>query len=111
MPHARIAVMGSGGGREFVFKDEIRALEETFRKSLAGGTPEADAKRARDVALLRINERYERELMNPKEALSLGSVSRIVMPGTSRRVLGEHLAFLMRTYKPSPMGGVQRESE
>ena len=49
--------------------------------------------------------------MNPNEALSLGSVSRIVMPGTSRRVLGEHLAFLMRTYEPSPMGGVQRESE
>jgi acetyl-CoA carboxylase carboxyltransferase component len=111
MPHARIAVMGSGGGREFVFKDEIRALEDAFRKSLASGTAEADAKRTRDVALLKINERYERELMNPKEALSLGSVSRIVIPGTSRRVLGEHLAFLMRTYRPSPMGGVQRESE
>ena len=26
--------------------------------------------------------------MNPNEALSLGSVSRVVMPGTSRRVLG-----------------------
>jgi acetyl-CoA carboxylase carboxyltransferase component len=111
MPHARIAVMGAGQGREFVFKDEIRALEGAYRKSLASGTPEADAKRARDVALLKINERYERELMNPKEALSLGSVSRIVMPGTSRRVLGEHLAFLMRTYTPSPMSGPQRESE
>jgi acetyl-CoA carboxylase carboxyltransferase component len=111
MPHARIAVMGPGGGREFVFKDEIRALEDAYRKSIAAGTPESDAKRARDAALLKINERYERELMNPKEALSLGSVSRIVIPGTSRRILGEHLAFLMRTYKPSPMGGVQRESE
>jgi acetyl-CoA carboxylase carboxyltransferase component len=111
MPQARIAVMGSGGGREFVFKDEIRALDDAYRKSLASGTPEAEARRARDAALLKINERYERELMNPKEALSLGSVSRIVLPGTSRRVLGEHLAFLMRTYKPSPMGGVQRESE
>jgi hypothetical protein len=94
-----------------VFKDEIRALDDAYRKSLASGTPEAEARRARDAALLKINERYERELMNPKEALSLGSVSRIVLPGTSRRVLGEHLAFLMRTYKPSPMGGVQRESE
>jgi acetyl-CoA carboxylase carboxyltransferase component len=111
MPQARIAVMGSGGGREFVFKDEIRALDDAHRKALAAGTPEAEAKRARDAALLKINERYERELMNPKEALSLGSVSRIVLPGTSRRVLGEHLAFLMRTYEPSPMGGVQRESE
>jgi len=111
MPHARIAVMGPGGGREFVFKDEIRALDDAHKKSLGSGVPAAEAKRARDAALSRINERYERELMNPKEALSLGSVSRIVLPGTSRRVLGEHLAFLMRTYKPSPMGGVQRESE
>jgi hypothetical protein len=47
--------------------------------------------------------------MNPKEALSLGSVSSIVMPGTSRRVLGENLALLMRTYTPSPMAGPQRE--
>ena len=111
MPHARIAVMGAGQGREFVFKDEVRGLDDAFRKAIASGTPEAEAKRARDAALLKINERYERELMNPKEALSLGTVSRIVMPGTSRRVLGEHLAFLMRTYQPSPMGGVQRESE
>jgi acetyl-CoA carboxylase carboxyltransferase component len=111
MPHARIAVMGPGGGREFVFRDEIRGLDDAYRKSIASGTAEADAKRARDAGLLEINARYERELMNPKEALALGSVSRIVLPGTSRRVLGEHLAFLMRTYKPSPMGGVQRESE
>jgi len=34
-----------------------------------------------------------------------------VMPGESRRVLAEHLDFLMRTYTPAPMGGVQREHE
>ena len=61
--------------------------------------------------LAELKERYERELMNPKEALSLDSVSRIVMPGTSRRVLAENLDFLMRTYAPSPMGGPQREFE
>ena len=49
--------------------------------------------------------------MNPKEALSLGSVSRVVMPGTSRRVLAENLEFLMRTYEPAPMTGPQREFE
>ena len=49
--------------------------------------------------------------MNPKEALSLGSVSRVVMPGTSRRVLSQNLEFLMRTYEPSPMSGPQREFE
>jgi acetyl-CoA carboxylase carboxyltransferase component len=111
MPMARIAVMGPGGGTEFVFKDEIRALDADFRKALANGTSEVEARRDRDAGLKLLRERYERELMNPNEALSLGSVSRIVMPGTSRRVLGEHLAFLMRTYSPSPMGGPQREFE
>ncbi len=49
--------------------------------------------------------------MNPKEALALGSVSRIVMPGTSRRVLAKNLAYLLRHYEPSAMTGVQREFE
>lgn len=111
MPMARISVMDAGGGAQFVFKDELRALESDFQKAIGKGTPEVDARRARDAGLKALRERYERELMNPNEALSLGSVSRIVMPGTSRRVLGEHLAFLMRTYTPSPMGGPQRESE
>ncbi len=111
MPMARIAVMGPGGGTEFMFKDEIRALDLEMQKSLADGTSEVEARRVRDAGLKRLRERYERELLNPNEALSLGSVSRIVMPGTSRRVLGEHLSFLMRTYKAAPMGGPQRESE
>ena len=49
--------------------------------------------------------------MNPKEALSLGSVSRIVMPGESRSVLARNLDFLMRRYEPTPMSGPQREHE
>jgi methylmalonyl-CoA decarboxylase subunit alpha len=49
--------------------------------------------------------------MNPKEALSLGSVSRVVMPGTSRRELARNLDFLVRKYQPAPMAGVQREFE
>jgi len=49
--------------------------------------------------------------MNPKEALSLGSVSRLVMPGSSRRVLAWSIDFLMRTYTPQAMSGPQRESE
>jgi acetyl-CoA carboxylase carboxyltransferase component len=110
MPHARIAVMGPAG-REFVYKDELRAAEAEYQKAIAKGETEAAAKKRRDEALAKLNERYERELMNPKEALSLGSVSRIVMPGTSRRVLAENLDFLMRTYTPSPMTGPQREFE
>ncbi len=111
MPHARIAVMGEAGGAEFVYKQEMRALAAGYACALEGGASEADAARERDVGLARLRERYERELMNPKEALSLGSVSRIVMPGTSRRVLAENLDFLVRHYKPTPMAGPQREFE
>jgi acetyl-CoA carboxylase carboxyltransferase component len=111
MPHARIAVMDGGGGTQFVFKDELRTFEAAYQKDVAAGVPEPDARRKRDEGIRQLRERYERELMNPREALSLGSVSRIVMPGTSRRVLAENLNFLMRTYTPSPMGGPQREFE
>jgi acetyl-CoA carboxylase carboxyltransferase component len=110
MPMARIAVMGPAG-REFVYKDELRAAEAEYQKAMAKGGYEGEARKRRDEALAKLNERYERELMNPKEALSLGSVSRLVMPGTSRRVLAENLNFLMRTYSPSPMAGPQREFE
>jgi acetyl-CoA carboxylase carboxyltransferase component len=111
MPQARIAVMGPGGGTEFVYKTELREIQTEVQRALAAGEPESVALRRRDERLAQLRELYERELMNPKEALSLGSVSRIVMPGTSRRVLAENLDFLMRTYAPSPMGGPQREFE
>ncbi len=110
MPQARVAVMGTAG-KEFVYKDEIRAADASFRKAVASGVPEAEAARERDQKLTVLTQRYERDLMNPKEALSLGSISRIVMPGTSRRVLTQNLDFLMRTYTPSPMSGPQREFE
>jgi acetyl-CoA carboxylase carboxyltransferase component len=110
MPHSRIAVMGPAG-KDFVYKDELRAVDAEYKKAVAQGTDEAEAAKRRDEALVRLNERYEHELMNPKEALSLGSVSRIVMPGNSRRVLAENLDFLMRTYTPSAMTGPQREFE
>jgi acetyl-CoA carboxylase carboxyltransferase component len=110
MPQARVAVMGPAG-KEFVYKDEIRAADAAFRKAVATGTSEGDAARERDAKLAELSQRYERELMNPKEALSLGSISRLVVPGTSRRVLAQNLDFLMRTYTPSPMSGPQREFE
>ena len=102
--------MGPGGGTDFVYKDELRAIDADYKKAAASGD-EAAAARVRDDALAELSDRYERELMNPKEALSLGSVSRVVMPGTSRRVLSQNLEFLMRTYEPSPMSGPQREFE
>ena len=111
MPHARIAVMGPGGGTEFVFKQELRSIEAAYKQALGDGKTAEEAASVRDGALAKIREQYERELMNPREAMSLGSVSSIVMPGTSRRVLSRDLDFLMRTYEPSPMAGPQREFE
>ena len=109
MPMARIAVMGNPG-KEFVFKDELREIDIKYKEAVARGEKES-AEGARTDAMTILDDRYERQLMNPKEALSLGSVSRIVMPGESRRVLSRNLDFLMRNYTPSAMTGVQREHE
>jgi methylmalonyl-CoA decarboxylase subunit alpha len=111
LPTARIAVMGSSQGVPYVYKDEIVALQKKHAARIAEGMDRTEAARERDLALAQLTQRYERELLNPKEALSLGSVSRIVMPGTSRRVLAQNLMYLMRRYQPSALGGVQREFE
>jgi acetyl-CoA carboxylase carboxyltransferase component len=110
MPMARIAVMGPAG-KDFVYKDEMRQIERDYRAALERGDSAAVAAKARNEALARLSAQYERALMNPKEALALGSVSSLVMPGESRRVLARSLAFLMRTYRPEPMSGPQREHE
>ena len=54
-------------------------------------------------------QRYEREIMNPEEALSLGSISEIVMPADLRKTLATQMAFCLRHYTPGPMQAVQRE--
>ena len=110
MPMARIAVMGAAG-KEFVYKSEIRKLDADHRKAMEQGQSAQEADQARDEGLALLTDRYERDLMNPKEALSLGSVSSLVTPGESRRVLADNLSFLIRHYEPTPMGGVQREHE
>ena len=124
LPTTRVAVMGPAG-KEFVYKKELRQLrssvgqraEQIKAELLAGGMDEtraqADGLEQAQEWLAReeagFNARYERELMNPREALSLGSISQIVMPWDLRRVLGENLDFFMRHYKPGPLAGVQRE--
>jgi acetyl-CoA carboxylase carboxyltransferase component len=124
LPTTRLAVMGPAG-KEFVYKDELRKLRNAVVERVKRGTQErieagvkpelakADAEkeaaewlRAEEAVL---NSRYEKELMNPKEALSLGSISSLVMPTDLRKVLGENLNFFLRHYKPGPMQGVQRE--
>ena len=108
LPSARIAVMGPAG-RQFVYKDEFREILQKYQQDLDSGTAEHDAAVVRDTAMVKLTARYERELLNPEEALRLGSVSRIVMPGHSRKVLGNALCYLLRHYQPSAMGGPQRE--
>ena len=108
LPSARIAVMGPAG-RQFVYKDEFREILQKYQQDLDSGTAEHDAAVVRDTAMVKLTARYERELLNPEEALRLGSVSRIVMPGHSRKVLGNTLCYLLRHYQPCAMGGPQRE--
>ena len=110
MPMARIAVMGPAG-KDFVYKNEMRDLASNYKEALKAGASEEEAASTRDAGLAALSERYEEDLMNPKEALSLGSVSSVVRPGESRRVLAENLSFLMRHYQPSAMGGTHREHE
>jgi len=106
LPTARIAVMGPAG-RQYIYKDEFREIMAAYQQ--ARGDDEHAAGAARDRRLGELTHRYEAELLNPEEALKLGSVSRLVMPGYSRKVVGEHLQFLLRHYTPSAMAGVQRE--
>ena len=123
LPTTRVAVMGPPG-MEFVYKDELRALrgaladrveQERAAAIKAGETENLDTNaRAKAAEWIRNEEallakRYEEELMNPKEALSLGSVSQIVMPSDLRQVLAEHMLFHLSHYEPGPLMSVQRE--
>lgn len=124
LPTTRLAVMGPAG-KEFVYKGELRkirgAVPEMVKKGtaerIAAGMDGTEAKKDAEKEAAEwlkneeaaLNLRYEKELMNPKEGLALGSISSIVMPTDLRKVLGDNIAFLMRHYKPAPMGGPQRE--
>ena len=124
LPTTRVAVMGPAGV-EYVYKTELRKIRGSVPEKLAAetkaqlsaGLSESQAKSAAkelvdawvksEEALLA--ERYARELMNPNEALSLGSISQIVMPSDLRQVLTENMAFYLRRYRPEPLQSVQRE--
>jgi acetyl-CoA carboxylase carboxyltransferase component len=104
LPTTRLAVMGPAG-KEFVYKDELRKLraEAAKRGDDDGGKGWLKAREAE------LSLRYERELMNPREALSLGSISQLVMPDELRSVLGRNLLMFLRHYAPAPFTSVQRE--
>ncbi len=108
LPSTRAAVMGPAGV-EFVYKDEVKKIRASVKKRLAAGEPEAEVlawQAAQDKAL---KDRYEAELMNPNEALSLGSISQIVMPSDLRDVLCKQMDFHLSHYTPEPFAGPQRE--
>ncbi|RHX86700.1 acyl-CoA carboxylase subunit beta [Leptospira stimsonii] len=110
LPTARIAVMGPAG-KDYVYKDDVSAIHREYQENVKKGMSEKEAIVIRDKKLQTLSTQYERELMNPKEALSLGSVSRIVLPGTTRNILFQNLDYLIRHYKPAPLSGPQREFE
>lgn len=124
LPTTRCAVMGPAGV-EYVFKDEVRAIRGSVKKRIAILAAEKqaeglDAEQAQAQAEVEIAQwqkqeeavlaqKYEERLMNANEALSLGSISQIVMPSDLRQVLADQMDFHMRHYKAEPMAGVQRE--
>jgi len=116
LPTTRVAVMGNAG-KEFVYKDDIRAMRASVpgrvAKLVEGGASEEDARREVDAWVKEqeagLAARYDAEFMNPKEALSLGSISEIVMPNQLRSALGRSLDFYVRHYQPGPLQSVQRE--
>jgi acetyl-CoA carboxylase carboxyltransferase component len=124
LPTTRVAVMGTAG-TAYVYKKELQEIRSGaaamiargIAQRIASGEKEDLARREaeREVAdwargkEIQLNQRYETELMNPREALSLGSISEIVMPTDLRSVLGRNLEFLLRHHTPGPWQSVQRE--
>jgi acetyl-CoA carboxylase carboxyltransferase component len=124
LPSARCAVMGPAGV-DFVYKDELRAIRgsiaskieaETAKLKRKGVKAAAAAKQAEETVnawamaeQAKLSARYEAELMNPNEGLSLGSISQIVMPSDLRKVLCENMAFHLSHYQAEPLQSVQRE--
>ena len=106
LPTTRLAVMGPAG-KEFVYKDELKALRLEAKTRATNGNAEATQWLKKQEMLL--GQRYEAELMNPKEALSLGSISQIVMPQDLRHTLGDNFIRYIKAYQPKPMTAIQRE--
>lgn len=124
LPTTRAAVMGPAGV-EFVYKDELREIRRSMGQRIKAAVEELvmngmskdEAKQSAEKSVgnwvkeqeALLATRYEQELMNPNEALSLGSISQIVMPSDLRKVLAENMAFHLAHYKPEPLAAVQRE--
>jgi acetyl-CoA carboxylase carboxyltransferase component len=124
LPTTRVAVMGTSGVK-YVYKTELKKIQSSIAPMLAAETKaqiKAGLSETNGIIAAQtivddwvkseealLSQRYEQELMNPNEALSLGSISQIVMPSELRQVLAENMAFYLRRYKAEPMQSIQRE--
>ena len=124
LPTARVAVMGSSGV-QYVYKQELKTIEHEkhtlYKEQLhslieQGMNTEIATIETENVVkdwyqqqLQKLNEQYEHQFMNAKEALSLGAISHIVEPWDLRTTLCQQLDFHLRHYKPSPLSTPQRE--
>jgi len=108
LPSTRAAVMGPAGV-EFVYKKELQEIRSSVKQRLKAGEAEADVMAWQAEQEAALKDRYEEELMNPNEALSLGSISQIVMPPDLREVLCKNMEFHLKHYTPEPFTGPQRE--
>ncbi len=114
LPTARIAVMGAAG-REFVYKKEIQTLRKTIAQEAEQQKKLSAFEKQRWIAEEQTRReaqwitQYENEFLNPREALSLGSISEMVQPEHLRKTIAKHLIHLMQHYIAGPMVGPQRE--
>ncbi|MGH1373554.1 MAG: acyl-CoA carboxylase subunit beta [Cellvibrionaceae bacterium] len=108
LPSTRTAVMGPAGV-DFVYKKELQEIRGTVKQRLKAGDDAAEVLEWQTAQEAALKDRYEAELMNPNEALSLGSISQIVMPSDLREVLCKNMEFHLKHYTPEPFNGVQRE--
>ncbi len=108
LPSTRTAVMGPAGV-EFVYKKELQEIRGSVQQRLKAGEDAAEVNAWQAAQEAALKDRYEAELMNPNEALSLGSISQIVMPSDLREVLCKNMEFHLNHYTPEPFNGVQRE--
>ena len=108
LPTTRVAVMGPAGV-DFVYKDEVRAINKEAKQRLANGDSQADVDVWVKAERAELSQRYEAEIMNAREAASLGSISEMTMPSDLRNTLTTNIDFYMQHYEPQPLNAIQRE--
>lgn len=124
LPSTRVAVMGTAGV-EFIYKAELSSIRASvqgritnaLQANIAAGMSTSEATNQAHEAVsnwvknqeVALAHQYENELMNPREALSLGSISQIVMPLDLRQLLIKNMNLHLRHYQATALTETQRE--